>query len=139
MIRICDGPIDMSLAFLPRAGACIAFVGTTRNTANVVCLEYSCYDEMVHLQTQRILDKAVAQFNLLDVDVVYRMGIVPVAEAGIKLVVWSAHRQEGFAAIEWIMAEIKRIVPIWKREIYPDGSAWMENAECVEWIQSQRQ
>ncbi len=59
----------------------------------------------------------------------HRLGVVPVGEASVLIAVSSAHRGEGLDAVHWAIDELKRRVPIWKKEVYADGSTWKENAQ----------
>ncbi|KAE8229895.1 hypothetical protein CF326_g5113 [Tilletia indica] len=54
--------------------------------------------------------------------IVHRLGVVPVSESSIAIACSSPHRRESFAVAEWALEEVKRVVPIWKREVYADGS-----------------
>jgi molybdopterin synthase catalytic subunit len=74
-------------------------------------------------------DEARARFELAHVVVVHRLGNVPVAEASVAVVVSTPHRAPAFEASRWIMDELKRRVPIWKKEHFADGGA--------EWVKGQ--
>lgn len=62
----------------------------------------------------------------------HRTGIVPVKQASVIIAVSSAHRQSSLDAVSWAIDELKKTVPIWKLEIYDDGSQWKGNPEFIE-------
>jgi len=60
---------------------------------------------------------------------IHRVGIVPITEASVAIAVSSPHRKEAFEACRYAIDELKRRVPIWKKEVFEDGAVWVENAE----------
>lgn len=84
-------------------------------------------------QLQRILDEARSLYpSLIRLAVSHRIGTVPIAEESVIIAASSPHRKDALDAAAWIIDELKKKVPIWKREVYADGSVWKENGEC-EW------
>ena len=71
----------------------------------------------------------MSKFDVKRVAVAHRVGVVPVGESSVIIVVSSAHRKPAFQGAEFMIDELKARVPIWKREVYEDGSVWKENAE----------
>lgn len=123
----------MEKAASPASGAISVFVGTTRTPyrdKEVMHLEYQCYEKMAIKTMGVILHKSKSQFDILNVCIQHRTGVVCVGEASVVVVVTSVHRADAYRANEWIMNEIKKTVPIWKKEIYVDGEIWKENSEC---------
>ncbi|KAH6559883.1 hypothetical protein BASA61_003145 [Batrachochytrium salamandrivorans] len=126
------------------AGAISLFLGTTRNTftdatgitRQVKMLSYEAYIPMALKEMQSIAATARSLYtSIVRTAIVHRLGHVAVGEASIAVVVSSPHRRDAIEAVAWIMDEIKATVPIWKMEVYTDGSMWKENAE---WQKSQR-
>jgi molybdopterin synthase catalytic subunit len=116
----------------PKCGAIASFLGTTRDSfgdKQVVELSYECYDPLARKMMDSIAQKAIETFQLETAVIHHRLGTVKVKEASIFVLVASKHRKEAFEAVAWIMDEVKANVPIWKKEIYTDGSVWKENAE----------
>jgi molybdopterin synthase catalytic subunit len=111
-------------------GAIVSFLGTTRDHhegRRVVRLEYEAYEPMALEALARIEHEAVARFAVASCAVVHRLGEVPVAEASVAVVVTAAHRGPAFDACRWAMDELKRAVPIWKKEHFAEGdAAWVE-------------
>jgi molybdopterin synthase catalytic subunit len=117
----------------PSCGAVVSFVGTTRDHFHgkrVVHLEYESYHAMAMKEMGRVLRAAQSRFpDLRRAALVHRLGHVPVCEASVIVVVSTPHRREALDASGWILEELKRVVPIWKREAYADGDAvW--KGEC---------
>ena len=101
------------------AGANVLFVGTTRRrTGDAVTerLEYESHAPMARELLDGLRRTAVERFGLLGCGVVHRLGVVGPGEASVAVATAAAHRREAFAAAEWLMEEIKRGVPIWKRD-----------------------
>ncbi|KAJ8902118.1 hypothetical protein NDN08_006526 [Rhodosorus marinus] len=114
------------------AGGISTFVGTTRDTfegKTVVRLEYEAYEEMALKEMQKLCDKVRARWDIKKMAVFHRLGAVPVEEASVIIAVSSAHRREAIEACHFAIDELKARVPIWKKEIYEDGSNWKANGE----------
>lgn len=107
-------------------GAVVTFAGTTRDHNDgsaVVSLSYEAYPEMAEQVLQKLFDAAFGRFAVSRIRVAHRLGLVPVGEASIVVVVGSAHRGPAFDACRWLMDRIKAEAPIWKREQLRDGDA----------------
>lgn len=117
-------------ARLPRAGAVVVFEGCARDHhdgRSVEQLAYEAFTPMALAQLAEVRTEAIARFGLEACLVHHRLGVVPLTEAAVVVVTASPHRREAFEAALWIMDEIKRRVPIWKREAYTEGTeAWVE-------------
>jgi len=129
VIRITDEPIDMeALAAAvedPAAGAIVTFAGTTRNETHgreVVSLAYEAYPEMAEPKLVEIANRALARFDVLRVAAVHRIATLSVGEISVGIAVSAAHRPAAFDACRFLIDEIKREVPIWKREDFADGT-----------------
>ena len=100
------------------------FVGTARGTTDGVAthaLEYDAYEPLAVATLDALRRDAVARFDLVACVVVHRLGTVLPGEASVAVAASAPHRAAAFAAAEWLMAAIKRDVPIWKAEEQPDG------------------
>lgn len=112
----------------PTAGAIVTFVGTTREAGEgrvVEQLEYEAYPEMAEAEMARIAAEAVARFGLVAAACEHRIGEVPVGEVSVALAVSAAHRDAAYAGSRYLIDELKRRVPIWKRERWSGGVAWV--------------
>jgi MoaE-MoaD fusion protein len=114
------GPVDTEavLRSVQRddAGAVVLFLGTVRSDPGVKALEYEVYRPMALKQMAEIAELAKKRFGVLEVSIVHRLGHVSVGKPSVAIAVSAPHREEAFAACEWAMTEVKRIVPIWKAE-----------------------
>ena len=111
-----------------RYGANVVFHGTTRNhnlNRRVIKLCYEAYETMVAKTIRFIVAKARSQLNFGRVAVAHRLGEVPIGETSMVVAVSAAHRAEAFEAIQAIIDDIKRIVPIWKKEYFEGGVEWI--------------
>ena len=133
-IQLTEKPIDASaeLAFLTgsEGGAVDVFLGTTRRFTDgkeTVSLSYEAADSLALAEMRRLLDDASAKWPMIRVTIIHRTGVVPVHEASVLIGVATAHRDESFLACRYLIDELKKRVPIWKRETFADGSKeWVE-------------
>jgi len=138
MIEIMRDPIDVNAmnarAEHPECGAVLTFSGTVRNHhlgRKVVKLAYEAYDGMAKSEMEKVVAAALEQWpDVRKVQVVHRFGEMPVGASSIYITVSSPHRPAGFAALRFVIDQIKRDVPIWKKEFYEDGeSDWLHPDE----------
>jgi molybdopterin synthase catalytic subunit len=109
-----------------RGGTCV-FVGTVRNDADITGIDYSAYEAMAFAEIERILSDAQAQWPEARVMLQHRLGLIPVGAASIAIAAAAPHRDEAFAACRYVIEEVKKRVPIWKKELHADGSAtWVD-------------
>ena len=114
-------------------GAVVAFLGVVREFADddraVDGLSYEAYPEMALPELQAIAAEASQRFGEARVAVVHRTGALALGDASVAVAVASKHRAVAFDACEYVIDELKRRVPIWKKEHYRDGEAsWRANA-----------
>ncbi|MEO6654953.1 MAG: molybdenum cofactor biosynthesis protein MoaE [Pyrinomonadaceae bacterium] len=89
-------------------------------------LEYQAYEQMALKEMHKLIDTAKAQFDISNVGIVHRTGRLEIGETSVVISVAAPHRKAAFAACEWLIRELKRTVPIWKKEVYSDGEQWIE-------------
>ncbi|WP_369425201.1 molybdenum cofactor biosynthesis protein MoaE [Methanothrix sp.] len=127
---ISDSGIDLGemlhRSIKPDAGAVVAFVGVVRADPGVRAMEVEVYDEAAVEELRRIKDEAIARFGVSSVDVVHRKGRLSPGEVIVVVVCASAHRKEAFRACEYVIDELKRRVPIWKKELTEEGGRWVK-------------
>ena len=134
MAELVAGPLDvpalLARAARPDCGAIALFLGTTRDHhagRRVVRLEYEAYPVMALVALERLERESLARFAIAACSIVHRLGEVPLAEASVAVVVTAAHRAPAFDACRWAMDELKRTVPIWKKEFFAEGEAdWVQ-------------
>jgi len=109
-----------------RGGTCV-FVGTVRNDGDITGIEYSAYEAMALQEIERILGDARAQWAEARVMLQHRLGLIPVGEASIAIATAAPHRNDAFAACRFVIEEIKKRLPVWKKEYRIDGTtAWVD-------------
>ena len=112
-------------------GGIACFMGTVRDRhegRTVLRLDYSAYEPMAEAECARIRTEAEARWDCA-VALQHRTGTVMVGETAVVVAAASAHREEAFAACRFVIEEIKRRVPIWKREVFEDGTEeWVGGA-----------
>ena len=109
-------------------GAVVTFLGTTRNHfqgRRVVTLEYEAFEEMAVKKLEEIRQEIRAEFSIEDMAIAHRIGIVPIGEISLVVAVASPHRVEAFQACHKAVDRLKETVPIWKKEVFEDGSRWV--------------
>ena len=109
-------------------GAVVTFLGTTRDNfegKTVVTLEYEAFDEMAVKKLEEVRQELMAEFGLEEIAISHRVGIVGIGEISLVIAVGSPHRKEAFNACHKAVDRIKEVVPIWKKEVYKDGSRWV--------------
>lgn len=113
----------------PEAGACATFEGWVRDRnegKNVVRLEYEAYEAVAQKEGETILAEAREKFGLAAAAAVHRVGVLEIGEMAVWVGVSAGHRAEAFDACRYIIDELKKRLPIWKKEFYADGdSGWI--------------
>ena len=113
-------------------GGTAVFLGTVRRSAEdgeVAGIEYSAYEAMAEEELGRIVGEAREHWPNARVEVRHRLGYVPTGEASVAVAVSAPHRGDAFAACRWVIDEVKRRAPIWKKEHLAGGAArWVEHA-----------
>lgn len=113
----------------PSCGASLVFVGRVRGEYRgqaVLRLEYEAYDEMAISSMQQIATEAKANWNA-EVAIVHRLGVVLPEEISVVIAVATPHRAASYEANRFVLEALKQRVPIWKKEVTPDGAVWKEN------------
>jgi len=114
----------------PANGAVLLFLGVVRDVNDgraVTGIEYSAYEAMAGRELSDIAHEAAERFDVLDIAVDHRTGELALEEASVGIAVGHPHRAAAYEASRWIIEEIKRRVPIWKREHYADGAReWVD-------------
>ncbi len=141
MIEIREGNFDVNetLADLIKenVGAVVTFIGTVRGTTEntgvnqkenpieVKQLEYDIYKKMALSKMQKIKDQALSNYDIHDIHIIHRIGTLKSTEKIVLIAVSASHRKDAFSACEFAIDELKKIVPIWKKEITSDKEYWV--------------
>jgi len=132
MYRVTDKPINLQelVEFVtdPHAGAIATFIGITRNNnegRRVIALDYEAYPTMAEKELVRLGDEAKKKWPICRMAIVHRIGPVQITEPSVIIAVSAGHREAAFAACRFAIEEIKKTVPIWKKEVYEGGEIWI--------------
>ena len=117
-----------------RAGALVCFEGKVRNHnegQEVVSLEYECFEELARKEGKKIITRAQEKFDILEARCIHRIGKLNISEIAVWVGVLAEHRYEAFRGCEYIIDQVKLVVPIWKKEYYSNGdSDWVNCHRC---------
>jgi molybdopterin synthase catalytic subunit len=134
-VRVQQAPFDIGAeidrirAGDARIGAIASFVGTVRDindAASVSSMVLEHYPGMTERALEAIVDDAKSRWAILDARVVHRIGPLAPTDAIVLVAVAAAHRQDAFAACEFIMDYLKTRAPFWKKECTPAGERWVD-------------
>jgi molybdopterin converting factor subunit 1 len=110
----------------PDAGGTVVFVGSVRAEGGAVeRLDYSAYDAMAERILREIAEEAASKWPVHGVAVLHGVGRLEVGARTVVVACSSGHREEAFEACRHVIDEVKRRVPIWKKEIGPGGERWI--------------
>ena len=113
----------------PECGATVTLDGYVRRFTKgreTLHLVYEAYEAMALKELDKLIGEAKAAFEIANVGIVHRLGKLEIGETSVVISVAAPHRKAAFAACEWMIRELKRRVPIWKKEVYADGEVWIE-------------
>jgi molybdopterin synthase catalytic subunit len=114
----------------PANGAVLLFLGAVRQVNDgraVTGIDYAAYEQMAASELEAIVAEGATRFGTEDVAVEHRLGTLDVEEISVAIAVGHPHRDAAYALSRWIIEELKRRVPIWKREHYADGTRqWVD-------------
>lgn len=125
-------PIDVGMVarrvVLPECGATVTLDGYAREWTKgkrTLYLVYEAYDAMALTEMQRLGVEAHQKFDIAHLGIVHRTGRLEIGETSVVIAASAPHRQAAFQACEWAIKELKRTVPIWKKEVFENGEEWV--------------
>ena len=114
------------------SGATVLFLGTVRDHSDgkegVTHLEYEVYSELVESKIVEIVNEAAVRWPVLSAVVEHRSGEVKLGGTSVAVAVSTAHRADAFESARFIMDELKKRAPIWKKEFWPGGAEWSQGS-----------
>jgi molybdopterin converting factor subunit 1 len=113
----------------PECGATVTLDGYAREWTRgrrTLHLVYEAYPPMAISEMERLGQQAHEKFDIAHIGIVHRTGRVNIGETSVVIAVSAPHRRAAFEACEWAIRELKRTVPIWKKEFFEDGEVWVE-------------
>jgi MoaE-MoaD fusion protein len=130
--RLVEGPLDLGAVISEvedeRAGAIATFQGTVRRQSRgreVIALEYEAYSGMAEKVIAEIAEGVKERYDLCEVAVAHRVGHCEVGEVSVAIAVSAPHRQDALSACRDVIDELKKRVPLWKKEVYEGGEEWI--------------
>lgn len=138
LIAVTDQVLDPTRAISavesPRAGAIGVFLGVVRDNnlgRQVSHLVYDAYPAMAEKVMRELAEEAKAKFGLEDCAVLHRTGRLAIGETSLLIAVSCGHRAESFEGGHWLVNQVKKKVPVWKKEVWSDGEEWVEGPESM--------
>jgi len=132
--ELTTGPIDVGAVarrvVLPECGATVTLDGYAREWTkgkHTLYLVYEAYDSMALTEMQRLCVEAHQRFDIAHLGIVHRTGRLEIGETSVVIAASAPHRQAAFQACEWTIKELKRTVPIWKKEVFENGEIWVDD------------
>ena len=134
MLRFGADPIDVAAVEAavrsPTHGAILVFSGVARDHnlgKGVSGLHYEAYEPMALAELGKIAAEVAERWPDTRLAIVHRLGTVAIGEPSVVIAVGSPHRAAAYEASRYAIDELKARVPVWKRESYADGTAWIAN------------
>jgi molybdopterin synthase catalytic subunit len=136
-IRLLNEPLDLAAAIglvaMPGVGGINLFIGVTRGQIHpeagaLTRLDYHAFPDMALKEIARIAAEARARWPILRAVVWHRLGAVAIGEASVVIAVGTAHRDSAFCACRFLIDELKRRAPIWKKDIYSAQGHWQSES-----------
>jgi molybdopterin synthase catalytic subunit len=134
--ELTTSPIDVShvarRVVPPECGATVTLDGYVRKFTKgreTLYLVYEAYEPMAIKEMQKLGELARRSFEIANVGIVHRLGKLEIGDTSVVISVAAPHRKAAFNACEWLIGELKRTVPIWKKEVNADGEEWIEGAD----------
>ena len=124
-----DAEIDRVRSRSKRIGGIAVFLGTARDRSqgrDVSSITFEYYEGMAQKKLREIRERALRDFDVIEVLILHRYGAIEVGENIVLIVVGAEHRAEAFRACTWVIDELKQNTPIWKLEQTPEGEVWVE-------------
>jgi molybdopterin synthase catalytic subunit len=128
-VELTHAPIDYAALTesvrSPQAGAVVLFLGTVREMTSgrrTLALDYEAYAPMAEAKMQELIERARKQWPIDRAAIVHRLGHLDLGEISVAVAVSCPHRQQAFEAGEFLIDELKLVVPIWKKENWDDGT-----------------
>jgi len=131
-------PIDINdvarRIVLPECGATVTLDGYVRQFTNqreTLHLFYEAYEPMALKEMKKLTEQAHKHFEISNIGIAHRLGKLKIGDTSVVISVAAPHRKAAFEGCEWLIRELKRTVPIWKKEVYAEGEVWVEGEQTT--------
>ena len=139
LFELTTDPIDVGAiarrVVLPECGATVTLDGYAREWTRgrrTLYLVYEAYAPMALSELRRLGEQAHEKFAIAHLGIVHRTGRLEIGETSVVIAASAPHRRAAFEACEWAIRELKRTVPIWKKEVFADGEVWVEGEDTTQ-------
>ena len=137
-VKIVDHPVEVVAVepFPTQAGAECVFLGRTRGDVHprhgkLAWLSYHAYVPLASRTLGELAEHAAERFECRMVRIHHAVGEVPVGEASVLVQVVCGHRAKAFEACRFLIDRLKETAPIWKQELWADGTSWSEGTPVL--------
>lgn len=123
-----DEEVSALRASSRRMGGIATFIGCARDFSEgreVTQVSFDAYGSMALAEMHKLRIDAIKKFALLDARIVHRVGVVGAGEQIVFIAAGAEHRAPALQACHWLIDELKQRVPIWKKEVTPEGNSWV--------------
>jgi molybdopterin synthase catalytic subunit len=117
--------------FSAESGASVIFIGTVRKRSRgreIENLEYEAYEEMALREFSKIADEVKEKWSITRVGIAHRIGKLKPGEVTLVIAVSAPHREDAYQASRYIIEELKKTVPVWKKEVWEGGEEWIQGS-----------
>lgn len=124
-----DAEIKKVKSVSKRIGGIVTFLGTARDFSRgkeIKKLVFEDYSDMAIEKLKELRERALEKFDIIEVSMLHRTGEIEVGENIVLIIAAAEHRKDAFSACTWLIDELKKVVPIWKKEVTTEGEIWVE-------------
>jgi len=124
-----DKEVMRTRSSFKNTGGVVVFIGTAREFSKgqeIKELHFKSYKDMALKNLQILREEALKKFDILELSIIHRLGPISIAENIVLIIATAEHRKAAFEACSWAIDELKRTVPIWKKEMTTGGDVWVE-------------
>ncbi len=124
-----DTEIKSARSSFKNTGGISVFIGTARNFSKgkqIKELLFETYKDMAITKLHSLREEALKKFDILGLSIIHRIGTIGIGDNIVLIIAIAEHRKAAFEACSWAIDELKKIVPIWKKEITTEGDIWVE-------------
>ncbi len=126
---VVDAEIKKVRSKFKNTGGVSVFIGTARNFSKgkqIKELFFETYKDMAITKLHSLREGALKKFDILELSIIHRIGTIGIGDNIVLIIAIAEHRKAAFEACSWAIDELKKIVPIWKKEITTEGDIWVE-------------
>lgn len=127
---VVDAEIKRVRSQFKNTGGVSVFIGTARNFSKgkqIKEMFFETYKDMAMNKLHTLREEALKQFDILELSIIHRIGTINIGDNIVLIIAIAEHRKAAFEACSWAIDELKKTVPIWKKEMTTEGDVWVED------------